>query len=155
MDAVVRHRGWLVMLVVLVVVILAVVLGRRSAHHELATGQPAQTRFGPLVPLAPTVRGLAYTNGWMVAADTGRERLEVYAGSRAAHRDTGLLVIVRTDARGRRRTRTVMLRGSGPVMLVAPPAALTTTAAADATVRFLTASGRSGTLALASDRVTF
>ncbi len=155
MDAVVRHRGWLVMLVVLCVAILAAAFGRRRSSH-LGTGrnEPAQVSFGPLDPRAPTVRGLAYTNGWTVAADTGRESVAVYAGSQAGHRANGLLVIVRTDALGRRTTRAVVLRGSGPVTLLRPAATLTTAAAAGATLRFLTAAGRFGTLALASYRVT-
>ncbi|HET9093805.1 MAG TPA: hypothetical protein VFN36_01870 [Solirubrobacteraceae bacterium] len=155
MDAVVRHRGWLVALVVLCVAVLAAAVGRRRSAPLAAGGNgPAQVRFGPGTPLPPTVRGLAYTNGWVVRADTGRQGVGVYAGSQTGHRGNGLLVIVRTDARGRRRSRAIVLRGSGPVMLLRPALPLTTAGAAGATLRFLTAAGRFGTLALATYRVT-
>ncbi len=108
-------------------------------------------RFGAKVQPAASPGLIDHTNGWV--ATSGEEAIAVYAGSQAKRHTNGLLVIARTTHAGRRITERV-LRDTGAVTLLRPAPSNTESAALTATLRFVTASGDTGTLNLAGDTVT-
>lgn len=151
MDAVVRHRAAIVMGVVVVVVVLATLLGKgsRNGGGQNTAGVPRVTFGAQVRRLAATGR-LTYTNGW--TATTGTETIGVYAGRDAANTRNGLLVIVRQSG-GHRRLTNLSVRGSGALTLLRPPPPASEQAAFATTLRFITANGGTGTLALSGDSV--
>jgi hypothetical protein len=135
-------------IVLVVAVILAVLVAGRPKNG--AGGPRPTVAFGPQVQ--PTAAApVEYTNGW--AASSGSTLVGVYAGRERTNGSNGVLLIARVTG-GHRRLRTVILRGSGAVTLLRPPAPRSEAAADDMTLRIVTAAGATGTLDLGSDRVT-
>ena len=145
--ALVRHRNWVVMLVLVLVAIIVVIVGGRSKGNSGSV----RVRFGASLK-APARAAINLTNAWI--ATTGSDQIAVYAGSQARHPRNGLLIVVRTTNR-RKGPRTPMtLSGSGALTLLRPPRFSSAQAAATATLRFITANGGTGTLDLSNGRLT-
>lgn len=142
-----RYRAWVLMAVVVAVAALAALLAGR--HHAGFTA--VRVRFGADIVRPAATGGLLYTNAWV--ASSARQSVGVYAGSQAATRGNGLFVIVRRSGDASR-IRRVVVRGSGAVTLLRPAPPATAQAAATQTLRFVTASGATGTLQLSGDRVS-
>jgi hypothetical protein len=141
MDWVVRHRGWIVMAVVLVAVVLATLIA--GGHRGRSSDAAPEVSFGPLVRPVVGAGRLASTNGWVVS--TGAERVAVYAGSRPRHASDGLLLYsVRVGGLPHRAAARLVV-GAGALTLLRPVRVATVRAAALATVHFVTASGAIGT----------
>ena len=151
MDAVVRYRAAIVMSVVVVVVVLAVTFGK---HSKGGTGQAAagvpRISFGAQVRKPVASVTLSYTNGWTATA--GSDVIGVYAGRQASNSRNGLLVILRRTG-GHRKLTSVTVSGSGTLTLLRPAPAASEQAAFAETLRFVTANGSTGTLALSGDSV--
>lgn len=150
-----RHRAPLLAAVLVVVVVgLALVAGRRkppvASGHRVPAARLA-VAFGASVDQFGAAAQLALTNGWVVTSGAGV--LAVYAGSERNDRKNGLIVILRRSHAGTRRLSVRPLRGTGPVTLLRPPAPVSYAAALGEKLRFVTASGQSGTLVLLSGRV--
>jgi hypothetical protein len=144
----VGNRNWLVAAVLVCAVIVAGLISHSSKQVESA-GVPS-VQFGPTVKPAASPSLLDYTNGW--AATIGNQAIGVYAGSHASNHTDGLFVIVRTN-NDRQRTTQKLLHGSGAVTLLRPSPVKSQASAQGATLRFVTASGNTGTLNLSSDTV--
>jgi|SRR5579875_1727856 len=144
-----RYRSWIIALVLVAAVMLTAVL---AGHRDrgLVLGRP-RVRFGAALQPPRADAGLRLTNGW--SASAGRESVAVYAGSERAHPAVGLILIVR-DTAGATSVRRVLLPGSGALTLLPPPPPTAEAAALAATLRFVTANGATGTLALTDDRAT-
>lgn len=138
-----RNRNWIVASVLIAAVVAAAAIDSRS--KPAGTAQTPRVQFGPEVRQEPSVMLLNYTNGWVARA--GTDDVGVYAGSQAKDHGNGLLVTVRTVA-GRRSSHSVVLRGTGAVTLLKPARPATEADALQATLRFVTASGATGTLDL-------
>jgi hypothetical protein len=139
-------RG-LIVPVVLVVVVIVAALGAGKSRQ---TGGAATVAFGTQFAQTPSAPGLDFINGWVVSSAT--DDIAVYAGSQTSDSSNGLLVIIRTSS-GKQKSHNVVLRGSGPVTLLRPPAPSAESAGARETIRFVTASGSLGKLDLANDKV--
>jgi hypothetical protein len=142
-------RAWYVAVVMVVAVIATGLIAGRSKTP--ASGAPTLISFGSRVKLPPSHSKLNYTNGWVAA--TSADGVGVYAGSQADDHNNGMLLIARTQ-NGKREFRTVVLHGSGVVTLLKPATPQTETAALGESIRFVTASGRVGTLNLSGDKVS-
>ncbi len=145
-ESLLRHRSWLVATTLVVVIVAISLLAGRSRAH----GPRPAVSFGAQVrPAAGS--GLTYTNGWL--AVSGSERVAVYAGREAADRGNGLLLIERSLG-AQAGTRRVPIAGVGAVTLLRPAVPPTEAAALHAELRFVTASGASGTLYVATGHAT-
>ncbi|MDE3130464.1 MAG: hypothetical protein KGL16_04875 [Acidobacteriota bacterium] len=141
-----RYRNWALAAVLVAVVVLVTVL----AAKQRPRGPRPAVAFGAQVRQLGATRDLSYTNAW-TATGGGRE-IAVYAGGERLNRRDGLFVILRRT-RHRRQLARVVVRGSGSVTLLRPARPSTIAAAFGATLRFVTANGGTGMLALDSDRV--
>ncbi len=151
MDAVVRYRAAIVMSVLVLVVVLAVTFGKGSKNGSGSGGNGIpKVAFGAQVRQLGATAQLTYTNGWVATA--GAQTIAVYAGREAASPRNGLLVIVRRTGRHLSRT-SVTVRGSGALTLLRPTPPASEQAAYSETLRFVTANGATGTLALNGDGV--
>jgi hypothetical protein len=139
-------RG-LIVPVVLVVVVIVAALGTGKSRQS---GGSATVAFGTHLEQNPPAPELDFINGWVVSSAT--DDIAVYAGSQTSDSTNGLLVIDRTS-NGKQKSHKVVLRGSGPVTLLRPPAPSAESAGARETIRFVTASGSLGKLDLANDKV--
>jgi hypothetical protein len=151
-DRLVRHRAW-VMMGVLILALVAVGLSGIASKNKDGGGSSAdrpQVVFGATVQEGPDASVLTYTNGWVATAGTAS--IAVYAGSQDFRRGNGVLVVLRT-IEGRQTLRQLVLHGAGAVTLLRPPNAQTEAQAFQQTLRFVTASGQTGTLSLNGDRV--
>ena len=146
----VGNRNWLVAAVMVAAVIVAGAIFHKSKQAESA--QAPTVQFGPRVRPAASASLLDYTNSWV--ATSGGQAIGVYAGSLASNHTDGLFVIVRTSG-DRSRTTQKLLHGSGAVTLLRPPLVKSQAAALSATLRFVAASGNTGTLNLSNDTVRF
>jgi hypothetical protein len=146
-EALVRHRNWVVMLVLVVVAVIVVVV----AGHPKGNSGSVRVRFGASLQ-APGRAGINLTNAWI--ATTGSDQIAVYAGSQAQHPRNGLLIVVRTTNHHTGPRTPMTLSGSGALTLLRPQRFSSAEAAATATLRFITANGNTGTLDLSSGRVT-
>lgn len=144
-----RYRSWIVSLVLVVAVVTAATVAGRHGQGTVL-GRPL-VRFGQAVRAPRLTAGLAGTNGW--EAGIGTDTVAVYAGSERAHPADGLFVVVRRTAAARTVSR-VVVPGSGAVTLLLPPTPAGESAALAETLRFVTANGGTGALALSSDRAT-
>jgi hypothetical protein len=142
-------RG-LVVAVVMVVTVIAIGLIAGKSNTP-ATGAPTLLSFGSRVKLPPSHSKLNYTNGWV--ATTSANGVGVYAGSQANDHNNGMLLIARTQS-GKRKFHAVVLHSSGVVTLLKPATPHTEAAALGESIRFVTASGRVGTLNLSGDKVS-
>ncbi len=142
------NRNWVVA-AVLVAAVVIVGLVFHGSKPTAGVGFPS-VEFGPRVQPAASPALLDYTNGWVATA--GIQAIGVYAGSDPSNRVDGLFVIVRTT-HARQRTTRKLLRGSGAVTLLRPGSVKSEAAAYGATLRFVTASGNTGTLNLANNTV--
>lgn len=151
MDALVRHRAWVVMGVALIVVVLAVTVAPRKGRQPTAAGRP-RVVFGSQVQKPGATSRLVYTNGW--EATSPQQSIAVYAGRQALTPRNGLFVILRRTGDGHRRLADVVVRGSGSVTLLRPATPATEQQALTETLHFVTANGATGTLDLSGDRVS-
>ena len=151
METVVRYRAAIVMSLLVLVVVLAVTFGKgsRNAAGHGGSGIP-RVVFGAQVPRHGATGRLSLTNGW--SATTGAEMIAVYAGRAVAHPRDGLFVILRRSG-GQRRLTSVTVRGSGALTLLRPAPPASEQGAFGETLRFVTANGATGTLALNGDGV--
>jgi hypothetical protein len=143
----VRHRNWVVMLVLVVAAILVAAIGGRHKANSISV----HVRFGAALP-APATAAINLTNAWI--ATSGSDRTAVYAGSQARHPRNGLLIVSRDTARQKGLRTVSVLSGSGAVTLLRPPRFNSGEAASTATLRFITANGNTGTLNLSNNSVT-
>ena len=149
MEAIIRHQRWIVMLVFVLAAMLAALLAKGNNGRPGATGALVQVKFGRQLAPPGWVTGLEYINGW--AGVSRSERVDVYAGSEARDHDNGLIVVV-TTAGHRRRLHRLALQGAGPVTLL-EAATERRPESSQPPLRFVTASGRTGSLDLTSDSV--
>lgn len=150
MDALVRHRAWVVMGVVLIVVVLAVTVAPKKGGQPTAAGRP-RVAFGSQVQKLGATSQLVYTNGW--EASSGQQSIRVYAGRQTLTPRNGLFVILRRTREGQR-VANLVVHGSGSVTLLRPATPATEQQALTETLHFVTANGGTGTLDLSSDRVS-
>lgn len=151
MDALVRHRAWVVMGVVLIVVVLAVTVAPKKGRQPTAAGRP-HVVFGSQLQKLGATSQLVYTNGW--EASSGQQSIGIYAGRQALAPRNGLFVILRRTREGHQRIANLVVRGSGSVTLLRPATPATEQQALTETLHFVTANGATGTLDLSSDRVS-
>jgi hypothetical protein len=145
--ALVRHRNWVVMSVLVVASVIVVLVAGRQKGNSTSV----RVRFGASLH-APATAAINLTNGWI--ATSGSEQIAVYAGSQAHHSRNGLLIVSRSTARKKGVRTVTMLAGSGTLTLLRPPRFSSEEIASTATLRFLTANGNTGTLNLSNNRVT-
>ena len=143
----IRHRNWVVMIVLVVAAILLAAIAGRHTQNSVSV----RVRFGAALP-APARAGINLTNAWI--ATSGSDQTAVYAGSQTRHPRNGLLIVVRTTNRRKGPLTPMTLAGSGALTLLRPPRFSSAEAAATATLRFITANGNTGTLNLSSGRIT-
>jgi len=151
MEALVRYRPWVVMSVLLAVVIVAVLLAGRSGGGSGDTSV-VHVLFGPLVkpPVGPGQ--LTFTNGWV--ASSGRARVAVYVGSQPHHPRNGMIFETVRVPGEPRIDLGELTSGTGALTLLRPPLVSNVRAAAQATLRMVTASGNIDSFNLASRRFT-
>jgi hypothetical protein len=137
MEALVRYRPWVVMSVLLAVVIVAALLAGRSGGGSGETS--VHVRFGPLVkpPVGPGQ--LTFTNGWV--ASSGRARVAVYVGSQPHHPRNGMIFETVRVPGEPRIDLSELISGTGALTLLRPPLFSNMRAAAQATLRLVTANG--------------
>ena len=145
-----RNRNWFLAGVLVLAVIVAGLLFGHGRRLSGAGGEP-HVSFGSQVQQPGAASELVYTNGWV--ASSGPQSIAVYAGRQRSNPRNGLFVILRRRGGGHQRLADVVVRGSGIVTLLRPPAPATEQAAYGATLHFVTANGGTGTLALGGDRV--
>ena len=143
-----RGRNWVVAGVLVVVVIAAATL----AGHSKPRGPRPRIAFGAKVEQLGATGDLVYTNAWV--AGSGTQFIGVYAGSQMFNRQNGLFVILRQTRSAHQRISRVVVHGTGAVTLLRPAVPANEAAALTATLRFVTASGSSGTLDLSDDSVS-
>jgi hypothetical protein len=143
-----RSRYWILWLVVVVVVIATALIAGKGSGRGGA--QRPRVIFGANVS-TPSVSAINDVNGW-VASD-GTDSVGVYAGSQKTAAHNGMFVIVRISGT-REHNKALVTRGTGSLTLLRPAAPDSESAAAAATLHFITANGATGTLDLASDRVS-
>lgn len=142
-----RGRNWVLAGVLVVAVIAA---GLLAGHPKRDSGAQPRVAFGASVQ--PTSAALMnYVNGW--TASDGSESIGVYAGSQRSHRRNGIFVIARLKG-SHQRVKSLVVKGSGSLTLLRPARPDSEAAAYQGTLRFVTASGATGTLDLSSDSVT-
>ena len=140
-------------MLVVAVVAVGLLAGHSGANKPGALAP--RVGFGANIqPPAASGGYLEYTNGWM--AVSGDHLIGVYAGSEATRRQNGLLVIRRgvTNTPNGIKKKTVVLHRAGAVTLLRPAPPATEDAAFQTTLHFVTANGATGTLNLATDKVT-
>lgn len=134
---------------VVAVIATGLIAGKSKTPVE---GAPTLISFGSRVQLPSSAAKLNYTNGWIAA--TSAHGVGVYAGSQAGDHNNGMLLIARTQYGGKRAFHAVVLHGSGVVTLLKPATPHSEAAALGESIRFVTASGRVGTLNLSGDKVS-
>jgi hypothetical protein len=145
-----RSRNWIVALVLVVAVVAVATLAGHSKPSD-TTGKRPVVAFGSRVGHTPSSATLRFTNGW--SASSGAYSIAVYAGAQSTRARNGLLVI-RRGRTGKEHLRSVVLPGAGAVTLLRPAPVQNETAAYNATLRFVTASGGTGTLNVADGKVS-
>jgi hypothetical protein len=144
-----RGRNWLVAGLLLVVVIAAATLAGHSKPRP--HGRRPVVSFGAGVEQIPSSAILRYTDGWV--ASSGRRLIGVYAGAQSTRPTNGLLVIARFSG-AQRHLQSVVMRGTGTVLLLKPSPPVDEDAAAHATLHFVTADGATGTLNVGTGKVS-
>lgn len=144
----VRRRSLVVAGVLVVAVIAAALIaGKQHGGPSVAA---VHVRFGPSVQ--PAQHRLTLTNGWL--AQAAHQEAAVYAGSQLGHPRNGLLItVVNVDGQPKRNAA-ILVAGAGALTLLRPADFNTIQAAGQATLHFVTASGRTGILDLSTGRVT-
>jgi len=150
MDALLRYRTWVVMGVLLAVVVVAVSLAARPRAGSGETD--VHVRFGSSVKPNVGPGKLNFTNGWV--ATSGRARVDVFVGSQPHHPRNGM-IFVTVHVPGERGTDLgELISGTGALTLLRPPLVSSMQAAAQATLRIVTANGNIDSFNLASRRFT-
>jgi hypothetical protein len=144
-TALIRHRNWVVMTVLVVVAIILVLVAGKN--HGKASVNAPRVRFGALVH--PTKGNITVTNGWQVSS--GRQQVAVYAGDQPHHPRNGMLIVIVNVSGLPRRDAAILMSGTGALTLLRPPHVNDVLAAGRATVRYLTANGNTGSFNLEAD----
>ncbi len=150
----VRNRNWVLAAVLVGAVVLAAAFGSRSKSTTDARAPGPQVHFGAHIqPPAGSDGSLQFNNGWIVAS--GTQAIAVYAGSAPGNRQNGLFLVQRHSGNEAqpRKTRTIVVHGSGALTLLRPPTPASESAASQTTLHFVTANGATGTLDLANDKL--
>ena len=146
-----RREWWLAGALIVVAAVVAVVLiVTQSGSLPRESGPKPELSFGPQVKPVPEEESIKYMNGWSVT--NGRGRVAVFAGGNRNVKDGGEIRILRHTP-GATLLRDVSVRGTGALTLVAPPHPASMAAAERATLPFVTANGRRGTVNVATETV--